>query len=204
MYIPPYYKEEDQDKLLAFMQVHNFATLISSSENMPIGTHLPFLIEKRGEKLFLVSHMAKANPQWQTFGQNELLTIFQGPHAYISPTHYEKQQNVPTWNYVSVHAYGKARIIETEKELIDLMERTIEQFEKEFYKQWKELAPAYVNGMLRAIVGFEIEITKLEGKYKLSQNKTKNEQQNIVSTLEKSEETEKKEVAAEMKKKFDV
>src|SRR6218665_543935 len=109
MYIPPYYREEDKNKLTGFMLAHNFANLISSNNNVPVATHLPFVIEQRGEKLFLVSHMAKANPQWQNFADNELLIIFQGPHAYISPQHYEKQQNVPTWNYIAVHAYGKAR-----------------------------------------------------------------------------------------------
>ena len=105
MYIPPYYQEQDEEKLISFMQAHNFANIISIKDGVPIATHLPFLIEKKENKLFLISHMAKANPQWQTFGQNELLIIFQGPHAYISPSHYEKQQNVPTWNYVAVHAY---------------------------------------------------------------------------------------------------
>jgi len=200
MYIPPYYREEDKNKLTGFMLAHNFANLISSNNNVPVATHLPFVIEQRGEKLYLVSHMAKANPQWQNFADNELLIIFQGPHAYISPQHYEKQQNVPTWNYIAVHAYGKARIIDKEGDVINLMERTIHTFEKEFYDQWKTLSPAYISGMLKAIVAFEIEVTKLEGKYKLSQNKTKNEQQRIINAFEKNEDSAIKEIAEEMKK----
>lgn len=202
MYIPPYYKEEDESKLLKFMNTYNFATLISTQNGIPIATHLPFLIEKRGEKLFLVSHMAKANPQWQTFSNSKLLVIFQGPHAYVSPSHYEKQKNVPTWNYIAVHAYGDAKIIDTDDNLIRLMENTIQQFEKEFYSQWKSLPPNYVDGMLKAIVGFEIEVDKLEGKFKLSQNKTKDEQQNIINTFEKSIDSIQKEIANEMKKKI--
>ncbi|MCW3085647.1 MAG: FMN-binding negative transcriptional regulator [Bacteroidetes bacterium] len=202
MYIPSYYQEKDEAQLLGFMTAHNFANLISSSNNSPTATHLPFVIEKRGDKVFLVSHMAKANLQWQLFPEAELLIIFQGPHAYISPTHYEKKQNVPTWNYIAVHAYGKAKIIDKQEDVLNLMERTIHNFEKEFYEQWKQLSPEYVNGMLKAIVAFEIEVTKLEGKFKLSQNKTKHEQQNIINTFEKSDDSIQKEIAEEMKKKI--
>jgi transcriptional regulator len=202
MYIPPYFREEDKEKLISFMQAHNFANLVSSANNVPIATHLPFVIEEREEKLFLVSHMAKANPQWQGFEANELLIIFQGPHAYISPSNYEKQQNVPTWNYIAVHAYGKARIIADPDEVWNLMERTIHKFEEKFFDQWKNLPPGYVRGMLKEIVAFEIEITKLDGKYKLSQNKTKNEQQQIISSFEESGDTVQKEIAEEMRKRI--
>ncbi|MBL0330240.1 MAG: FMN-binding negative transcriptional regulator [Bacteroidetes bacterium] len=202
MYIPPYYKESDEQKLIAFMQTYNFATLISTNNANILATHLPFVIEKRGEQLFLVCHMAKANPQWESFTENEVLVIFQGPHAYISPSNYEKQQNVPTWNYIAVHATGKAKIVSNPSEVMALMEKTIHQFEQKFYEQWKTLSPDYINGMLKAIVAFEIEVTKLEGKFKLSQNKTKNEQQNIVHSLEQSEDTTQKEISKEMKKKL--
>ncbi len=202
MYIPPYYKENDEQKLIEFMQTYNFATLISTNDSNMCATHLPFVIEKRGEKIILVCHMAKANPQWQLFTLNEVLVIFQGPHAYISPTHYEKEQNVPTWNYIAVHATGKTKLISKPSEVIALMEKTINHFEKQFYKQWKNLSTEYVNGMLKAIVAFEIEVTKLEGKFKLSQNKTKNEQQNIVESLEKSDDTTQNEISKEMKKKL--
>ncbi|MDF2438036.1 MAG: FMN-binding negative transcriptional regulator [Bacteroidota bacterium] len=202
MYIPSYYREEDEPKLLDFMRAHNFANLVSSVNNVPLATHLPFVIEKREEKIFLVSHMAKANPQWQSFTNNSVLVIFQWPHAYISPSNYEKQQNVPTWNYVAVHAYGMPRIIDEPKEVWSLMERTIENFEEKFMSQWKDLSPEYVNGMLKAIVAFEIEVTKLEGKFKLSQNKTKNEQKNIIESLEKSEDSVERGIAEEMRKKL--
>lgn len=200
MYIPPEYKENNENKLIEFMQAHTFANLISSANNMPIATHLPFIVEQRADKIFLISHMAKANPQWQSFSENELLIIFQGPHAYISPKHYEKQQNVPTWNYIAVHAYGKGTIIDKPDDVIALMEKTIHLYEKDFYNQWKNLSSEYVNGMLKAIVAFEIEVTKLEGKFKLSQNKTKNEQQNIISSFEKSNDSLEKGIAEEMKK----
>ncbi len=203
MYIPKSYQEQDEHKLIEFMQVHNFATLISSANNIAIATHLPFVIEKRNGKLILVSHMAKANPQCQSFLENELLTIFHGPHAFISPKHYEKQQNVPTWNYIAVHAYGKATVIDKQEDVINLMERTIHFFEKEFYPQWKNLSPEYIHGMLKAIVAFEIEVTKIDGQYKLSQDKTKKEQQTIISAFEKSNDSVQLEVANEMKKNLE-
>jgi transcriptional regulator len=202
MYIPTYYQEKDEHKLIEFMEANNFALIINSFNNVPIATHLPFVIEKRENKIFLVSHMARANPQWETFTKDEILVVFQGPHAYVSPKHYEKQQNVPTWNYIAVHAYGKPRIINEPQEVVSLMERTINTFEKDFFKQWKDLSSEYVNGMLKAIVAFEIEVTKLEGKFKLSQNKTKTEQQNIINSLEKSEDNDIKSIAEEMKKKL--
>lgn len=202
MYIPSYYKENDQQKLTGFMEAHNFALLTTCANNVPIATHLPFIIEKREDKIFLVSHMARANPQWQTFNENDVLIVFQGPHGYVSPSHYEKQQNVPTWNYIAVHAYGKAKLIDDPNDVYNLMERTIHNFEKEFFAQWKDLSPEYINGMLKAIVAFEIEITKLDGKFKLSQNKTKKEQENIIDSFEKSDDSVRKELAEEMKKKL--
>jgi transcriptional regulator len=202
MYIPPYYIEKDEEKLIEFIRSHNFALITSCSNDVPVATHLPFVIEKRENKIFLVSHMAKANPQWETFGENNVLVVFQGPHAYISPSHYEKKQNVPTWNYIAVHAYGKVKLIEDPNDVFNLMEKTIAEFEKSFFAQWKNLDLNYVSGMLTAIVAFEIEVTELQGKFKLSQNKTKNEQQQIISSFEKSEDSVQKELAEEMKKKL--
>jgi transcriptional regulator len=203
MYIPPYYKEEDREKLLAFMQAHSFASLVSSHNNNIRATHLPFVIEERGEKTFLVTHMAKANPQWKEFSEHELLVIFQGPHAYISPDNYEKKQNVPTWNYIAVHAYGKARLLESDEASRAVLEKMISTYEAKFYEQWKQLDENYVNGMLKAIVSFEIEVTKLEGKFKLSQNKTRNEQQNIIGSLGNSHDSLEQEISHEMKKKLE-
>ncbi|HEY0030603.1 MAG TPA: FMN-binding negative transcriptional regulator [Bacteroidia bacterium] len=200
MYIPPYYKENDEHKLVEFMQANSFATLINAYNNNIRATHLPFMIEKRNEQIFLVTHMAKANPQWKEFSQQELLVIFQGPHAYISPSHYEKKQNVPTWNYIAVHAYGKATLLEEDEKAITVLEAMIKTYEPAYYEQWKQLAPEYINGMLKGIMSFEIEVTRLEGKFKLSQNKTKNEQEHIITTFEKGDDPLAKGISSEMKK----
>lgn len=200
MYIPPYYHETDEHKLIEFMQAHSFATMVNSQNNQLRATHLPFIIEKRGNKIYLISHMAKANPQRKEFTGNDLLIIFQGPHGYISPAHYEKKQNVPTWNYIAVHAYGKAETINEHDSVIEVLEKTIMNYEAPYYKQWKELSDEYKNGMIKGIVAFEIEIVRLEGKFKLSQNKTKNEQQNIISAFEKSGDSMQAGIAEEMKR----
>ncbi len=202
MYIPQEYKEANEDKLIGFMQAHSFAVLASASNNAVRATHLPFVIEKRDNKTFLVSHMAKANPQWKEFVDNELLIIFQGPHGYVSPANYEKKQNVPTWNYIAVHACGKATIINEPAAAIDVLEKMIGTYEAAYYKQWQELSNDYKSSMIKGIVAFEIEISRLEGKYKLSQNKTKNEQENIIKSFNASEDSTLKALAAEMKNKY--
>jgi transcriptional regulator len=199
MYIPPYYKQTDHHKLVDFMKVFNFASLISSANDEIHATHLPFAIEQRGDKIYLVSHLAKANPQWNEFIEKELLVIFQGPHGYVSPTHYEKQQNVPTWNYIAVHAYGKAVIIDEHSEVVALMEKTITSFEPAFIQQWNTLSTDYKNSMLKSIVAFEIEVTRLEGKFKLSQNKTVQEQEKIANHFESSANNNEQSIGKAMK-----
>lgn len=202
MYIPSYYHETDEPKLLSFMQAHSFAVLVSAQHNNARATHLPFVLEKRDNKIFLVSHLAKANTQWKEFNDNELLVIFQGPHGYVSPANYEKKQNVPTWNYIAVHAYGRASIIDESAAVIDVLEKMILNYESEYYDQWKELPDDYKYNMIKGIVAFEIEVTRLEGKFKLSQNKTRNEQAAIIKGFESSEDSAQQELANEMKKKL--
>ncbi|MES2592018.1 MAG: FMN-binding negative transcriptional regulator [Bacteroidota bacterium] len=200
MYIPSYYHETDEPKLVEFMKANSFATLVSTKDKSIRATHLPFIIENREGKIFLVSHMAKANPQWLEFVDSELLIIFQGPHGYISPIHYEKKQNVPTWNYIAVHAYGKGRSLDQPATVIDIMERTIINFEASYFEQWKGLSDNYKYGMIKGIVAFEIEVERVEGKFKLSQDKTKTEQQNIINAFEKSSDSLEAGIAHEMKR----
>lgn len=187
MYIPAHYKEEDQAKLLAFMQANSFALLVSHAQGL-LATHLPFVATEINGKVLLRSHMAKANPQWKELG-GEVLVVFQGPHAYISPTLYEKKENVPTWNYIAVHAYGKVRLISEETEVRGLLEGMIREYEKGYLAQYKELPEDYIDKMIKGIVAFEIEVDRLQGKRKLSQNKTEQEQKNIIHSLENKPET---------------
>src|SRR5215211_253242 len=110
MYTPKHFAENDAQRLLAFMREFNFAALVTAENDFPVATHLPFIIEKRNEKIILCAHLAKANLQWKQFAGREILVIFQEPHAYVSPVLYAEGLNVSTWNYVAVHTYGKARV----------------------------------------------------------------------------------------------
>lgn len=202
MYIPPYYQEKDEPKLVEFMNTNSFAILVNSLNNKLRATHLPFIVEKRDNIIYLISHLAKANPQWKEFMEHEVLIIFQGPNAYISPSHYEKKQNVPTWNYIAVHAYGKVNRIKEQDEVIRVLEKTINTYETSYLAQWNELSDEYKKGMIKGIIAFEIEISRLEGKFKLSQNKTKIEQQNIITAFEKSTDSLQSRIAKEMKIKL--
>lgn len=200
MYIPEYYKEEDELKLIEFMKANSFATLVGADNNLLHATHLPFVVEKRNDSWYLISHLAKANPQWEQFFKNELLVIFKGPHGYVSPLNYEKKQNVPTWNYIAVHAYGRVTIINEEKDVLNVLEKMILNYEDSFLEQWKGLTDVYKSNMLKGIVAFEIKISKLQGKTKLSQNKTKNEQKAIINSFEKSHDSVQLSIAEAMKK----
>ena len=199
MYIPKHFSETNSSKLIAFMKQYNFGIVVNTKNNIPLATHLPFIIEQRDEKVFLLSHMALANEQWNYFDGSEVLVIFAEPHAYISPSFYEKKQNVPTWNFVAVHCYGIPQLIEDEAAKLQLMEKTITVFEEAYMKQFRELDSKYVNGLLKCIKAFEIQVIRMEGKYKLSQNKTQTERANIIGSFEKSENDQLKAIAQLMK-----
>ena len=138
----------------------------------------------------LSGHLAKANPQWKYFEDAESLAIFTGPHAYISPTLYEKHENVPTGNYIAVHAYGTPQII-TLKDAPAQMDRMIDDmvatYEASYKVHWHSLSHGYREGMMGGIVGFEMVVTRLEGTYKLSQNRSKTDQKTVSSTLLQSD-----------------
>jgi transcriptional regulator len=170
MYIPDAFREDRPAVLHEIIRRYGFATLVSQSEGSLIASQLPFLLD--AERNVLRSHMARANPQWKELGEREVMVIFQGPHAYISPSSYETKLAVPTWNYVTVHAYGTGRLIEDEAGLRAIVAETVSQYESGRASPWAMPLPEdYVAKMLRGIVGFEIEITRIEGKLKLSQNR---------------------------------
>jgi len=127
MYIPNYFNATDKESAFNFMQKYNFATLVSISNNLPIATHLPFIITKNKEEIILTSHLAKANKQWEQFESQNVLTIFNEPNAYISPKLYDKKESVPTWNYIAIHCYGKATIINESSAVFDVLEQMIIQ-----------------------------------------------------------------------------
>ncbi|HZU66002.1 MAG TPA: FMN-binding negative transcriptional regulator [Ktedonobacteraceae bacterium] len=205
MYIPKAFREDDLEKLHKLMQEYSFAALVTQQDGVPVATHLPFLLDmERGQYGTLMAHMARANPQWRTFNSGqEALVIFQGPHAYISPSWYEVELSVPTWNYAAVHAYGVPRIIDDKATLYDLLKALIERHEAQFEKPWDfQLPEDYLQKMMQGTVGFEIEITRLEGKFKMSQNRSASEQQRVIAALRESQDVSNVQVAELMSEIF--
>lgn len=172
------------------MRANPFVILVSNTSDGPFATHLPVVIREDKDQLILRGHVAKANPHWR-FLQNDAtcLTIFHGPHAYISPKNYTTHENVPTWNYGAVHAYGNAKVFPAAEDLLKILHELIPTFEAAYAEQWESLSPAYRERMLSHIVGFEIAVTKLDAKFKLSQNRTKEEQQNVIESLSTASDT---------------
>lgn len=165
------------------MQRYSFAVIISVKNSLPVATHLPFLVKQADDKIILSSHFAKANPQAADIIDNTALVIFTEPHAYISPKNYEKEQNVPTWNYLAVHAYGKCVLLDGEEKKALLLKETIQNYEPGYLKQWDSLPDNYKQNMMKGIVAFQIEVDDLQAKAKLSQNRSEKEQQNIIKEL---------------------
>jgi transcriptional regulator len=174
LYIPPHFRVDDADELYRFVEANAFATLISTGAEGLHVSHVPLLPERDGSgTVRLMGHVARGNEHWQVMeSASEVLAIFHGPHAYVSPSLYSVQPSVPSWNYAVVHAHCKARLLD-EAELHDALLRLSATYEQSRPKPWKMsgLPADYVSTMLKAIVGFELEVTRLEGKYKLSQNR---------------------------------
>lgn len=202
MYIPEHFRVRHDAEALEFMRANPFAILISSTDDGPFATHLPFSVRTQNEKIVLRGHVAKANPHWQYLEQvPQCLTIFHGPHSYISPTNYIAYESVPTWNYAAVHVYGNARLFASESDLHAMLDELMGAYEPSYRKQWEDLSPTFRNNMLRQIVGFEIVATKIEGKFKLSQNRPREDQANVINSLEKSDDSTVSGVARMMKER---
>ena len=200
MYIPFFNSFTDEPEIVAFMQRYSFAAIVTDIDGKPEATHLPFLVKQENDKVLLQSHFAKANPHAKAVLDKISLVIFTEPHAYISPTNYEKELNVPTWNYIAVHAYGIARVFEGVEQKAELLKHTIETFDSSYFKQWQGLPDDYKLKMMNGIVAFEIEVTDLQAKKKLSQNRSEIEQQNVIHSLENSTGTNEQEIAEYMKR----
>jgi transcriptional regulator len=186
MYVPPIFAAKDLAALHAFIEAYSFATVVSSGPDGMVASHVPVLLDReRGPHGTLVAHLARANPHGRALGGSDVLAIFHGPHGYISPSWYETHPSVPTWNYAAVHAYGRAEMIDDPARLEDIVQRLTVQYEAGRERPWTtaDLSREYVAGMLRGIVGFEVEITRLEGKHKLSQNRNATDRRNVIAAL---------------------
>ena len=198
MYIPKFNTFPDKNEVISFVRKYSFGTIITAVNNLPLATHLPFLIKEIDGEVVISSHFAKANPQELDLAGNTNLVIFTEPHGYISPKNYPKEAEVPTWNYIAVHAYGKARLLETEEENLRLLEHTINTYEAEYFKQWDKLPYEFKSKMIKGILGFEIVVTDLQAKSKLSQNRSEIEKENIIHSLSASSFESEREIAKYM------
>lgn len=172
MYVPPHFAVSDLRQLHDLIERYSFGLLVSQVGGVPFASHLPFLLDRTaGPNGTLLGHVARANPHWRELAGQTALAIFAGPHAYVSPTWYEAENVVPTWNYVAVHAYGRATVTEDRAELLDIVQRSVAVYEASLPRPWTlDASSAYTGRQLGAIVGFRIEIERLEGKWKLNQN----------------------------------
>lgn len=202
MFIPNYYKNENIEEVKNFLNENSFGILISQSNGKISGTHIPMELDtdENGEDV-LVGHIAKANPQTKNLkDKEEILAIFNGPHSYISSSWYQKE-NVPTWNYIAVHVYGKVKIIVGE-ELLESLKKLVDKYEQNSKNPVSvEKMSSRTLKQINGIVGFSIKINEIQAAYKLSQTKKETDYHNITSELEKIGDSNSIGIAEEMKKK---
>jgi transcriptional regulator len=196
MYSPPYNQLEDRAELLQFMRTNSFVLLVSGTSGSLQGSHLPATVHDDDGEIRLDMHMARNNRQWQDFFDDEVMVVFSGPHAYVSPRWYEEKERVPTWNYAAVHAYGIPRVIQDRKLKAASQRRLIQTLDPQWLPAFDALRKEYVDAMLDGIVNFEIAVTRLETRWKLSQNRSRREQELIASELDKSEDSTLRALAA--------
>jgi transcriptional regulator len=201
MYIPNAFHLDELNAIHELMRRHSFATLVSVTEGTPFASHIPLLLDpERGQYGTLRGHVARGNRQWRHFESGaEVLAMFHGPHAYVSPSWYETPLSVPTWNYTAVHAYGPARVTTDEARVVDLLRDLVTEYESGFAEPWSMPLPEeFIDKLIPGIVAFEIEITRLEGKAKLSQNRPDADREGAVAALAQRPDAGSREVAALM------
>ena len=196
MYSPTYNRVEGRPEIVAFMRAHNFALLVTGLDGELHASHLPVMVRERDGQLVLDVHMARANPQWLQFFDEDVLVVFMGPHAYVSPRWYEQKERVPTWNYAAVHAYGKVKVVDDRDAKYASQAALVRNHDPDWEAGFAALSPRYLDDMLNGIVNFDIEVTRIETRWKLSQNRGRREQELIVAELEKSSDTGARTLAA--------
>ena len=198
MYRPRLFDIDDEAVLSDFMRAQSFALLVTATDGAPVASHIPLLLDDGGEQVRLLGHTAKANPQWQAFdGKTEAMAVFWGPHAYISPNWYETETMVPTWNYVTVHAYGKPTVIDDPETVRQGQAQLVDTYESDATGNWSMdvLPDDYLGKMLKGIVAFEMPIERLEGKFKLNQKNSAADREGAIKGLRQTGDAEAEEVA---------
>jgi len=184
MYSLKFNRVSDRAVLLEAMRAYSFAILFGpagggENEGVPVATHLPLLVKDEGEHGTLLGHFARANPHWAALAGRETLVVFPGPHSYVSPRLYVESLSVPTWNYITIHAYGTLSLIEDDRDKNQLVEELIAAHDEDHLERWRAMADGYRRTMLAGIMGFRIPIERIEGKFKLSQNRVPQERSNV-------------------------
>jgi transcriptional regulator len=206
MYTPAHFAEADVGKLHAAIEAYSFATLVSQQDGELTASHLPLLLKREGgtgQLGTLVGHMAKANSQWEQAAGQEVLAIFAGPHAYISPTWYEDEKTVPTWNYVAVHAYGRLELVKDSQEKLDILRQTVHVYERNMPVHWTVPEPSeFLARLVDQIVAFQIPLGRLEGKWKLNQNHPLARRQRVIAALRSRPDEASQEIAGMMEERM--
>jgi transcriptional regulator len=183
MYTPRFNQVADRAVLIEAMQGYSFAILCGAQSGAegasPVATHLPLVVKDEGEHGLIEGHFARANPHWKSLAGRETLVVFCGPHSYVSPTLYLEPLSVPTWNYIAIHAYGTLELIEDEADKDALLKGLIQANEPAFAERWLAMPEGFRRTMLAGIVGFRIPIARIEGKFKISQNRSEAERSNV-------------------------
>ena len=201
MYVPESFKVDDQAKIKAFLERYDFATIVSSPASGIVATHVPVVLRRAPTGLVLVGHVARANSHWELMnGAVESLAIFHGPHGYVSPTWYANGPAVPTWNYATVHAYGKPRATHDVTFTLDLLRELVLRYEKGD-NAWcvEDLPPNFREGLVSAIVAFEMPVHRFETKFKLGQNRSAEDRAGTIAGLEREQSAEANALAAFMR-----
>jgi transcriptional regulator len=197
MYVPAHFAVTDLPVLHDFIESHPFGLLVTVQDGRPFVTHLPFVVDRgTGPYGALRGHVARQNPQWQSLAAQDILVVFNGPHAYVSPTWYAAEKVVPTWNYVAVHVYGRARVMESADELIGLLSDLTAASERGMPDPWAfDPADPFVRKLADQVVGFEIAVDVIEGKWKLNQNHPPERRRRVAAALREQGYDDAREIA---------
>jgi transcriptional regulator len=198
MYIPKHFIVDDDEVLFNFIEKNSFGIIFSIDKGNPVATHLPFTLDR--ENGYLYGHFARPNMQWNDIEKQEIMVVFQGPHSYISSSWYETNLSVPTWNYIAVHVYGNIEIMDDGKELLETLNKMVAKYEdaNSSYRL-DDTNHELIDGLMKGIVGFKLKISKMEGKWKLSQNHSRERQQRVIEKLEQIRSDNAQEIANLMK-----
>lgn len=197
MYIPKQFRKEETNDIVQFIRENSFGVLFSQHDGVPTATHLPFILSTEEDgSITLLSHMAKANPQWKTLDSKDALALFNGPHAYISASWYDEENTVSTWNYVSAHASGKVEILQDHQSLLHILKEATDFYEKGLENPWRlEDNLETVESMLNGIVGLRMRVENLQGKWKLNQHHSTERKERVIHQLKKQTHYDSKEIA---------